>query len=163
VSGAKYTTARAVASEAVALACVQLGREAPELALEPVWGGEAGPAELPAGLNPDAAAHLRAQYGSRAGEVAAWAGDDPALLEPLAPDTLVLGCEVVQAMEAEMALHLADVSLRRTILGKKGRPSDQALAAATAIMADRLGWDSARQEVEMAQALKPYGILEALA
>ena len=162
VSGAKYTTARAVASEAVARSCAQLGQEAPELPLEPVWGGEERQAELPAELSP-AAAHLKAQYGSRAAEVAAMAGGDPALLEPLAPDTQVLGCEVVQAVEAEMAQHLADVSLRRTVLGKMGRPSDQALAAAVKIMADRLGWDIARQEAEMAQALGPYEILEGLA
>jgi len=163
VSGAKYTTARAVASEAVARACAQLGQEAPELPLEPVWGGEERQAAMPAGLAPDAAAHLKAQYGSRAGEVAAMAGGDAALLSPLSPDTPVLGCEVVQALEAEMARHLADVSLRRTVLGKMGRPSEQALGAALDIMADRLGWDQARREAELAQALKPYEILEGLA
>ena len=163
VSGAKYTTARAVASEAVARACAQLGQEAPELPLEPVWGGEERQAELPAGLSSDAAAHLRAQYGSRAGEVAAMAGGDAAMLTPLAPDTPVLGCEVVQAVEVEMARHLADVSLRRTVLGKMGRPSQEALGAALDIMAQRLGWDQARQEAELAQALKPYEILETLA
>ena len=163
VSGAKYTTARAVASEAVARACAQLGREAPKLPLASVWGGEEKEADLPAGLSPDAAAHLRAQYGSRAGEVAAMAGDDVELLKPLAPGSPVLGCEVVQAMEAEMAQHLADVSLRRTVLGKMGRPSEQALGAALGIMADRLGWDQTRQEAEVAQALEPYEILETLA
>ena len=66
-------------------------------------------------------------------------------------------------MEAELAQHLADVSLRRTVLGKLGRPSDQALAAAAAIMAQRLGWDPARQAAEIAEALKPYAILEGLA
>ncbi|BEQ14373.1 glycerol-3-phosphate dehydrogenase/oxidase [Desulfoferula mesophila] len=163
VSGAKYTTARAVAAEAVVRACAQLGREAPELPLAPVWGGETEPAQLSAGLRPEAAAHLRAQYGSKAGEVAAWAQDDASLLEPLAPDTPVLGCEVVQALEAEMAQSLADVSLRRTVLGKTGRPSEAALAAALAIMAPRLGWDQARQEAESQAALRPYEILEGLA
>lgn len=163
VSGAKYTTARAVAAEAVARACAQLGQEAPELPLAPVWGGELEGEALPVELPPPAAAHLRAQYGSRAAEVVARAGGDASLLLPLAPDTQVLGCEVVQAMEAEMAHTLADVSLRRTLLGKMGRPSEQALGAAVKIMAPRLGWDSARQEVETAEALRPYAILEGLA
>ncbi|MBU1276648.1 MAG: FAD-dependent oxidoreductase [Proteobacteria bacterium] len=163
VSGAKYTTARAVAAEAVARACAQLGQPAPELPLAPLWGGEPEEAVLPGELSTQAAAHLRAQYGSRAGEVAGRAGGDADLLGPLAPDTPVLGCEVVQAVEAEMAQHLADVSLRRTVLGKMGRPSDQALSAAADIMAARLGWDQERREAEMAQALKPYAILEGLA
>ena len=65
VSGDKYTTARAVAAEAVARACTQLGQEAAELPLAPVWGGEAKEATLPAELTPLAVVHLRAQYGSR--------------------------------------------------------------------------------------------------
>jgi glycerol-3-phosphate dehydrogenase len=162
VSGAKYTTARAVAAEAVERACAQLGRPCPAPPLEPLWGGEAGRDDMPSALPAGAAAHLRAQYGSRAGEVAARAGGDPALLQPLAPGSPVLGCEVAHAVEAEMALTLGDVSLRRTVLGKAGRPSKDALAAAAGIMAARLGWDRARQAAEMARALEPYQVLEGL-
>ncbi|RJX35241.1 MAG: FAD-dependent oxidoreductase [Desulfarculus sp.] len=164
VTGAKYTTARAVACEAVDRVCGQLGRpqRAQLSAKEPVWGGApVSDVEL-ASLPAASAAHLRAQYGGQAGAVAALAQGRAGLLEPLAPDTPVLGCEVVQAVEYEMAQSLRDVSLRRTVLGKAGRPSDQALRAACAIMAPRLGWDQARQERELAQALAPYRILQEL-
>ncbi|MEW5911774.1 MAG: FAD-dependent oxidoreductase [Thermodesulfobacteriota bacterium] len=162
VIGAKYTTARAVACEAVDRACAQLGRphKAQLSAQEPVWGGAPGPEADLAGLPLASAAHLRVQYGGQAGAVAALAQGRPELLAPLAPDTPVLGCEVLQAVDHEMALTLADVSLRRTMLGKAGRPSDQALRAACAIMAPRLGWDQARQERELDQALAPYRILQ---
>jgi len=162
VSGAKYTTARAVAAEAVGRACAQLGRPDPEPPLEPLWGGEAQGDGLPSDLAAETADHLRARYGSRAGEVAALAGDDASLLKPLAPDTPVLGCEVAQAVEAEMAVRLTDVSLRRTGLGKAERPSNAALEAAAKIMAQRLGWDDQTQDEEIARALEPYKVLEEL-
>lgn len=164
VTGAKYTTARAVACEAVDRACGLLGR--PERgqysAEQPVWGGQPGDEAPLAGLPAASAAHLRSQYGGQAGAVAALAGGEAGLGEPLAPDTPVLGCEVVQAIEKEMALKLADVTLRRTVLGKAGRPSPEALQRACGIMASRLGWDQDRQEREMAEALAPYRLLEEL-
>ncbi len=162
VSGAKYTTARAVAAEAVGRACAQLGRPDPNPPLEPLWGGERRGDGLPSDLPPETAAHLRACYGSRAGEVAALAAQDASLLEPLAPDTPVLGCQVAQAVEAEMAVRLTDVSLRRTGLGKAERPSRAALEAAAKIMAQRLGWDADQQAAEVAKALEPYKVLEEL-
>ncbi|MCB2225992.1 MAG: FAD-dependent oxidoreductase [Desulfarculaceae bacterium] len=162
VSGAKYTTARAVAAEAVSRAAGQMGKAAPELAVTPLWGGDPNGEALPADMPPATAKHLRARYGSRAAEVAAVGQADAALLEPLAESPTVLGCEVAWAVEQEMALSLADVSLRRTMLGKVQRPSDAALSAAAGIMAARLAWDAARQEAEITRALEPYAVLEEL-
>ncbi len=165
VTGSKYTTARAVAAEAVDQACVLMGGAiSPSRSHEqPVWGGERlDQTAALAGLAPGSAQHLKRQYGSRAGQVAALAGDDPALLKTLAPDTPVLGCEVAQAVEHEMALKLSDVVLSRTVLGKAGRPSHEALKAAAGLMAGRLGWDEARQEQEMAEVFERYRLLEDL-
>ena len=165
VTGSKYTTARAVAVEAVDRACALLGGAVPPSRSheQPVWGGETLDEAVLAGLPRKSAEHLKRQYGSQAGQVSALAGDAPALLKPLAADTPVLGCEVLQAVEHEMALKLRDVALSRTVLGKAGRPSHGALAAASRLMASRLGWNEARQEREMAQVTGRYSLLEELA
>ena len=163
VSGAKYTTARAVAAQAVERACVQLGQSPEAPPLSPLWGGWPLRDELLVELSPATMAQLLTTYGGQVGEVLARAQDDESLLSPLAEDTPVLGCQVAQAVEAEMAQHLSDVNLRRTILGKAERPSRQALETAAGIMAQRLGWDPERREAEIGQALDPYKVLEELA
>ena len=60
---------------------------------------------------------LAQRYGSEAARVAAYADDDPRLLDPLAPGLPVLGVEVVHAVRAEGALRVDDVLERRTRLG----------------------------------------------
>jgi glycerol-3-phosphate dehydrogenase len=62
-------------------------------------------------------ARLERRYGTEAGAVAALAGGDPALLEPLAPGVPACAAELRFAVEHELALTEADVLDRRTRLG----------------------------------------------
>jgi glycerol-3-phosphate dehydrogenase len=168
LSPVKFTTARALAQQAVDLVCRQVsgGWSACRTDQEPVWGADARPQagradqEFLAALAPEARAWLIQEYGSRAGEVAALAHEDAALARPLAPDTPVLGCQVAFAARREMARRLSDVTLRRTFLGKAGRPSAEALDAAAGIMARTLGWDQAGQRQEIAQANAAYDLVD---
>jgi glycerol-3-phosphate dehydrogenase len=150
----KFTTARALAQQAVDLAARHLGRgETPcGTAREPVWGGEAAPVrrgEALAALEPGARAELALDYGAHAAEVAALMAEDADLALPLAEGCPVLGCQVAFAARREMALHLTDVVLRRTMLGKAGPPPQGALERAAAIMARELGWDEDRRQEEL--------------
>jgi glycerol-3-phosphate dehydrogenase len=56
----------------------------------------------------------------------------------------------------EMALHLADVVLRRLDLGTAGRPSDDELDRVEAALAGTLGWDAARRRSERAELLAAF-------
>ena len=66
------------------------------------------------------------RYGSEAERVAAYADDDPTLLDPVASDLPVLGVEVVHAVRAEGALDVDDVVERRTRLGLIPADADRA-------------------------------------
>ncbi len=61
-------------------------------------------------------ARLVRRYGSEASSVAALAGDDPRLLEPVAPGVPVLGVELAFGVQAEGALTVEDLLERRTRL-----------------------------------------------
>ena len=56
------------------------------------------------------------RYGTEAGEVAALAGGDPRLLDPVAPGVPVLGVELLWGVVAEGALTVEDLLERRTRL-----------------------------------------------
>ena len=77
-------------------------------------------------------------------------------------DTLV--AEVTHAVEAEMALHLDDVVLRRTDLGSGAHPGRAALEAAADAMGTALGWTGEQRARELAatsQVLTQHHALEA--
>ena len=107
VTGGKLTTYRRMAQDAVDA----LG----------IAGAQCRTSTLPlVGARPRTSAHPRLparlvqRYGSEAGRVAAYADDDPRLLEPVAPGVPALGVEVVHAVRCEGALDVADVLERRT-------------------------------------------------
>jgi glycerol-3-phosphate dehydrogenase len=65
--------------------------------------------------------------------------------------------QTLRAVRDEMAMHLADVVLRRTDLGTAGPPAPPDLEAAARAMATTLGWDerkasTERQEVSASQS-----------
>lgn len=92
-------------------------------------------------------------YGVRASEVLAMAGDDPDLLEPLASDVTVengiIGAEIIWAFQEEMAETLADVLLRRTMVGYDAHVALDVDEAAAEVAAKHLGWDEERTEREV--------------
>ena len=160
VVGVKWTTARAVAEEAVDLVFRKLGRTPPpcRTARIAVRGGECSDwhalqAEIEArtGLDEDAARHLAQNYGSDWTEL-----DLDAAPGPLSPATPVQRAEVLYAVRHEMALELEDVVLRRTDLGSTGPPDEAALQECARLAAAELGWDEMRKAAELEKVRALY-------
>lgn len=127
VTGGKLTTYRRMAQDAVDA----LG----------ISGARCRTAELPlVGARPHPAPdtglsrRLVQRYGSEAGRVAAYADDDPTLLDPVSPGLPVLGVEVVHAVRAEGALDVDDVLERRTRLALIPADADRARDRVTEIV-----------------------------
>jgi glycerol-3-phosphate dehydrogenase len=57
--------------------------------------------------------------------------------------------EVLYAIREGMAQKLPDVVLRRTDLGVAGKPTEETLRCAAAIMAKELGWDRNKKDQEI--------------
>ena len=171
--GGKWTTSRHLAEQVVDLALKKLGQTAPcETHCTPVYGGEIGrlksyteraQKKYPH-LAPEIVANLVDFYGSRIGEVLATAderqgeqrGEREELLRRLAPETNVIGAQVVHAMRHEMALHLEDVVFRRTGLGTLGHPGVPAITQAAELMRRELGWDETQYAREIAETVRQF-------
>src|SRR5205823_5315495 len=102
------------------------------------------------GLPSDTIPHLIAAYGSRYRDVLALATDRPELRTRIAPDSPVIGAQLVHAVRGEMAATLADAVLRRTPLGVLGNPGDDALGRAAGMVGVELGWSEERRREEIA-------------
>ncbi|HEV8210906.1 MAG TPA: FAD-dependent oxidoreductase [Vicinamibacterales bacterium] len=161
VAGTKFTTARAVAQRVTDMVLSKLEQKpvACRTASTPLPGGslrDIGLAiadarrEYDEGLPTDTIPHLIAAYGSRYRDVMEIAAARPDWRTRLAPDSPVIGAELVLAVRKEMAPTLADAVIRRTPLGALGHPGDAALARAAAIVATELGWTDERRRQEMA-------------
>ncbi len=173
VSGAKYTTARAVAERVTnrLLSKLRHERVACRTASTPLPGGsirDVGMSiaearrEYDQGLPSDTIPHLIAAYGSRYESVVQMAGSRPDWRTRLAPDSPVIGAQLVHAVRSEMALTLADAVLRRTPLGALGHPGDAALERAASIVAAELKWPDDRRRDEIAAVNRFYGTVNAL-
>ncbi|MGB3635657.1 MAG: glycerol-3-phosphate dehydrogenase/oxidase [Rubrobacteraceae bacterium] len=97
-------------------------------------------------------------YGVRASEVLAIASEDQDLLEPLtSPATVengLIGAEVIWAFREEMAETLADVLLRRTMVGYDADVGLDVDEAAAEVAVKHLGWDEERAEREVREYRK---------
>ena len=89
-------------------------------------------------------------YGVRSTEIVARVREDAALAEPCCSDTGAIAAEIVWAFENELAETLADVLLRRTMVGLGPRLGLGAVAGAARVAQRYLGWsdERARSEVE---------------
>ena len=167
--GGKWTTSRHLAEQVVDLALKKLGQTAAcETQCTPVYGGEIGRLKsyieraqkkyqhLALGI----VANLVDFYGSRIGEVLATADERQEereeLLRRLAPETNVIGAQVIHAVRHEMALHLEDVVFRRTGLGTLGHPGVPAITQAAELMRRELGWDEAQHAREIAETVRQF-------
>jgi glycerol-3-phosphate dehydrogenase len=159
VAGAKFTTARGVAERVTDTVMSKLKQKAVKCrtAVTPLPGGgvrDIGLAiaearrEFDEGLPTDTIPHLIAAYGSRYRDVMEIAMR-PDWRNRLAPDSPVIGAELVLAARKEMAPTLADAVIRRTPLGALGHPGDPALARAAAIVGAELGWSDQRRQQEI--------------
>ena len=161
VAGTKFTTARGVAEKVTDSLFTKLNKKVPpcRTATTPLPGGslrDIGLAiadarrEYDEGLPTDTIPHLIAAYGSRYRDVMEIAGTRQDWRTRLAPDSPVIGAELVLAARKEMAPTLADIVIRRTPLGALGHPGDAALARAAAIVGGELGWSDERRQQEIA-------------
>jgi len=127
VLGGKLTTYRAMAQDVVDQLC-DLPCRTRDLPLV----GASGPVPR------DVPARLVRRYGSEAGAVAALAGEDRALLRPVAPGVPVLGVELLWGLVAEGALTVEDLLERRTRLSLVDSWRAAAEPAAEAVLARAL-------------------------
>jgi glycerol-3-phosphate dehydrogenase len=159
-AGTKFTTARG-AEKVTDSIFAKLNKKVPacRTATTPLPGGslrDIGLAiadarrEYDEGLPTETIPHLIAAYGSRYRDVMEIAGTRQDWRTRLAPDSPVIGAELVLAARKEMAPTLADVVIRRTPLGALGHPGDAALVRAAAIVGGELGWSDERTQQEIA-------------
>ncbi len=128
VLGGKLTTYRAMAKDAVDLACRHAGLGDPGCRTDrlPLVGAPGSPVPIAdAGAARRSSATLRARYGTEAASVLAIGGTGGA--EPVADGIDVIRAEVAFAVRAEGALDADDVLDRRTRIGLV--PEDRAAAA----------------------------------
>jgi glycerol-3-phosphate dehydrogenase len=172
VAGTKYTTARNVAEGVTdrLLSKLQKSAVACRTADTTLPGGgiaDAGLAiaearrEFDEGLPADTIPHLIAAYGTRAREVLELAADRPEWRTRIAPNSPVIGAQLVRAARSEMAVTLADAVVRRTPIGALGCPGDAALTRAAAIVGAELRWDESRRQREIENVRAFYGTLNA--
>lgn len=172
VAGTKYTTARAVAQRVTDLSLSKLKKPAvpSRTATTPLPGGsirDVGLAiadarrEHDEGLPSDTIPHLIGAYGSRYRDVLDLTASRPEWRTRIAPDSPVIGAQLVMAARCEMALTLADAVIRRTPIGALGCPADEALERAAAIVGAELGWSADRKKDEIASVTQFYrGIVQ---
>jgi glycerol-3-phosphate dehydrogenase len=164
--GAKYTTARWAAEQAVNLICAALGRPAgrcrtgqsplPHAGIADVEGllteAERG---LHVEIDRDVREHLSGWYGTEAASVLRYSVERH-LQERLSGETAVLAGEIAYAVEHAAARRLSDAILRRTSLGLTGHPGQASLRRAAEVMGRQLSWDAGRVAEEIARVEAVY-------
>jgi glycerol-3-phosphate dehydrogenase len=158
VAGGKLTTYRRMAAETVAVAlsgfppdAAARHREAPPTDWEPLPGGESAVLDpfiqtgLDLGLPPATVERLVRRYGTETAAVYNLIREDRRLLQPIHPDHMAIGAEVVQVTRRELAVRVEDVLDRRIHLGTETGDGGRAAApAVAALMGRELGWDTDR-------------------
>ena len=162
----KYTTARDVAEKAIDKIAGQLNNhELSKTSTRRVWGGDLdnyvdfmsktdGHDVQETVIN-----HLKKEYGSRYKEVMELHHPNNEQLQPLAPDTQVTAAEILYAVRYEMALHLADILLRRTALAATECPQDDVIKRAADIAGKELGWTEKIRQQEINQVKEYAGFI----
>jgi glycerol-3-phosphate dehydrogenase len=159
VIGGKLTTHRALAEDVTDEALRILGRTAGPCVTRtrPLPGADT--ADWPAfrvefvrssPLSPAQSHRLLDIYGVRARRVLEIAAEDPALDEVVDAESGAIAAEVVLALREEGATTLADVLLRRTLIGLGADMGLGAAAACADVAVRHLGWDDERARAEIA-------------
>jgi glycerol-3-phosphate dehydrogenase len=156
--GGKWTTFRAFGEQAADKVLALLSRERRVQTVDrPIGGGAGFPAEAAGqdafiaelacrfAVSQARAAHAVDHYGSRAGDVLAFCANAPD--EPLAGSCTTAN-ELRYLIHREFARSPADLLQRRTSLAITGVLSSGTISRASAILADELGWDDAKQLTE---------------
>jgi glycerol-3-phosphate dehydrogenase len=159
VVGGKITGYRAIAEEVGDLVARKLGmrRDADSTTdVQPLPGGhlrdldtfianKLWPLGEQLGLERDQVDHLGAVYGSMAPAVLARVEQEPGLAERVCPNEPTILAQLNHAVEAEWALSLGDILLRRTPLGLQQCQALDCLDRVVHHVAPLLDWDLAEQ------------------
>lgn len=167
VLGVKYTTARAIAEQAVDLATRKLALKANKCQTQtvPVRGGWIGDfkafmkqalAKAPRVVNEDIIEHLVYTHGANYPHFVDDMIEHSEWRLRIDPQLSVTVAEVIHAVRHEMALTLADVIQRRTELGSSGLPSIQVLQKCVDVMACELNWSLERRQLEIDAVIQAY-------
>lgn len=172
IVGVKYTTARAVAEQAIDQVFRLLGKRAPRSLSHAarLSGGEIGRLdqfldeavqERLWELSGSVLRHLASCYGTSYRRVLRLIRENLALGQTVPGSADVIQAEVVYSVRQEMAVKLSDALLRRTDIAACRHPGEACLFECAALMAAELGWDEARlvREVhETQEALARLGL-----
>lgn len=158
IVGGKLTTYRNLSEQTVNLLFNKLRRDSPrcETAREPLPGAATGDfaafCETFRRTSPLAAPvteRLLRIYGTRAQEILELAASDAGLLEPLGPESPVIGAEIVSAFKNELAQTLADCLMRRTMTGLDADMGLSIVEAAALVAQKHLDWSEGQAELEV--------------
>jgi glycerol-3-phosphate dehydrogenase len=158
----RWTMGRLLGEKAIDLAARKLGISAgaSRTSTAVVHGGEFGNREQliesirrhrSLALSTDTAVHLADTFGALSPHILSQ-GTGTSLL----PDGKTLAAEVRYVAREEMAVTLADVVLRRLDLGTGCNMSEEMIEACAREAAAELGWDAARQRLEIARVRNSY-------
>jgi glycerol-3-phosphate dehydrogenase len=172
VLGVKYTTARAVAEQAMDLAVNQLGMKTKKCQthMTQVTGGKIEDfsvflrkalLKVPRVINERSTEHLVYTYGSEYQKLVECVLRQPDLARRIGPPLPVTVAEVEHAVHHEMALTLADVMARRTELGSTGLPSMATLQKCASLIGREFQWSSERQQQEIDSVIQAYPFKQA--
>jgi glycerol-3-phosphate dehydrogenase len=165
IAGGKWTTYRVMAKDAIDAAVAALDGRIPESTTEniPLLGAvgyqaawnKRGKIARAFGLHTVRVEHLLNRFGTMTDELLDLIRDDPSLADPLPGADDYIGAEIVYAASHEGALHLEDVLARRTRISIEAWDRGVSAAPVAAkLMAGVLGWDTEREEREVAYYLK---------
>ena len=167
VMGAKYTTARAIAEQAVDLISRKMSMPDPRCrtASVPLFEGRIDNLEqfiakkqqhyreiLPAQTVQD----LIVSHGSEVDKVIDYCRNQAGYLEKLSEERETLVGEVAYAVEHEMACTLDDVVFARTGLGTIGHPGKEVLNRVVKVIGPLLAWDEPRCRDEIEAVERRY-------
>ncbi len=164
--GGKWTTFRAFAEQTTDDVLHELGmpRVCDTLKL-PIGGGRDYPEDSQSwvsetcakfSVSAERARHVLDHYGSNAHSVLTACNATPGDTS-LAPDCPYSVAETAFLIRSGRTVHLADIVFRRTALAITGQISTDIIARVTAIAAECLGWDAARQNMETASLISELG------
>ena len=169
VIGGKLTTYRNLAEEMTDRVVRRLGHKGPKCrtASMPLPGAAVEKTivvdELDACdfISPESRVHLLDVYGSRAIAIRDMVNARPELGDEICPHSHAIAAEIVFAYEREMPTTLADVLMRRTMIGLSPDLGRAALHKALTIARRHAGWSSARADEEERRYLREIGRLSA--
>ena len=153
VVGGKLTTYRSLAEEVTDIACRRTGHgdrcRTAERPLPGAGDSVAAARRMREARVPAAAVvRLESIYGSRLADLALLVGREPRLMFPVGDDMTTISAEIVFAVGHEVAVTIADVLLRRMMVGLRPGLGLELLEPALSIARDHLGWTDSRIDDE---------------